>query len=348
MAPSAPIAKNNFALRLALTSDFASDVITELGTHPLADIGRDDYDMAEPPTLGQTVAAYFNHTEWADGSGLYNTDYQPPLEVGETRTWEFTVFSDRLRAEMDLSWNTGGLPADTMFFIRRNDAESSDWMDMREVQSIPITETGRITNIPFEIRAERYAMSPPEAVQVVTGEAQVKINWKAANNSFIAGYSISRRTPDDQRATMFSIDSGVHEFIDAGVVEEETYTYQVSVRFLTGAELHSDLFTISVLPVIKQTALLQNYPNPFNPETWVPYELSEDAAVSLDIYSVNGQLVRRLDLGLQRRGRYVSQESSAYWVGRNEYGESVASGTYFYVLRAGKNFSATRKLVILK
>ncbi len=348
-APPAPVAKNSFALRLALRSAFASDVITEMGTHPLADVGKDIYDTAEPPTLGQTVAAYFNHTEWADGPGLYNTDYQPPLEAGETRMWEFTVFSDRLRAEMELSWNTGGLPVDTMFFIRRKDSdESSDWMDMRKVQSIPIAEAGRITNIPFEVRVQRYSMSPPEAVQVVAGEAQVKINWKAADNPFIAGYSISRRTPDDQQPTIFSLKPGVYEFIDTDVVEEETYTYQVSVRFLTGVELPSDLFTVSVLPIIKRTALLQNYPNPFNPETWIPYELAEDAAVSLDIYSVSGQLVRSLELGIQRRGRYVSQEKSAHWDGRNEYGESVATGIYFYVLRAGRNFSATRKLVILK
>jgi len=102
-----------------------------------------------------------------------------------------------------------------------------------------------------------------------------------------------------------------------------------------------------VLPVIEKTTLLQNYPNPFNPETWLPYELSEDAKVSVDIYGMNGQLVRRLELGFQKRGRYVNQEKAAYWDGRNRYGERVASGTYFYVLRSG-DFSATRKMVILQ
>jgi len=60
-----------------------------------------------------------------------------------------------------------------------------------------------------------------------------------------------------------------------------------------------------------------------------------------------GQLVRTLNLGFQKRGRYLNREKAAYWDGRNETGERVASGVYFYVLKAG-NFAATRKMVILK
>ena len=119
------------------------------------------------------------------------------------------------------------------------------------------------------------------------------------------------------------------------------------VRFQTGAELRSEMMTVTVLPVIKETVLRQNYPNPFNPETWLPYELAKDADVSLDIYSTRGQLVRSLDLGFQQRGRYVSREKAAYWDGRNNYGERVASGIYFYVMRAG-DYTAARKMVILK
>ena len=52
----------------------------------------------------------------------------------------------------------------------------------------------------------------------------------------------------------------------------------------------------------KETALLANYPNPFNPETWIPYRLAEDAAVTLTIYDATGVMVRRLDLGHQVGG----------------------------------------------
>ncbi len=95
------------------------------------------------------------------------------------------------------------------------------------------------------------------------------------------------------------------------------------------------------------TALLANYPNPFNPETWIPYQLAEPTTVTLQIYEINGALVRTLDLGHQSTGRYHERSRAAYWDGKNEVGESVASGVYFYTLTAG-DFTATRKMLIRK
>ncbi len=97
----------------------------------------------------------------------------------------------------------------------------------------------------------------------------------------------------------------------------------------------------------KETALLPNFPNPFNPETWIPYHLSKDAEVTLHIYAVNGTLVRKLALGQQAAGIYQSRSRAAYWDGKNEFGEKVASGLYFYTLTAG-DYSATRKMLIMK
>ena len=97
----------------------------------------------------------------------------------------------------------------------------------------------------------------------------------------------------------------------------------------------------------KKTGLLPNYPNPFNPETWIPYQLSKSADVTLTIYSVNGTLVRTLALGYQPAGVYQNRSRAAYWDGRNMQGEPVASGVYFYTLTAGK-FTATRKMLIRK
>ena len=97
----------------------------------------------------------------------------------------------------------------------------------------------------------------------------------------------------------------------------------------------------------KETALLANYPNPFNPETWIPYQLSRDADVTLRIYAVNGALVRTLALGHQPAGIYQTRSRAAYWDGKNAFGEPVASGVYFYTITAG-DFSATRKMLIRK
>ena len=95
------------------------------------------------------------------------------------------------------------------------------------------------------------------------------------------------------------------------------------------------------------TALLSNFPNPFNPETWIPYQLREAADVQISIYDPRGVLVRQLSLGHQVAGQYLSRSRAAFWDGRNEVGEPVASGLYFYTLTAG-DFSATRKMLIVK
>ena len=109
------------------------------------------------------------------------------------------------------------------------------------------------------------------------------------------------------------------------------------------------LFLEQLLAVLtpKETGLLANYPNPFNPETWIPYQLDKPAEVTISIYAVDGQVVRRLALGHQPAGMYQNRSRAAYWDGRNEFGEPVASGIYFYTLTAGE-FTATRKMLIRK
>ena len=97
----------------------------------------------------------------------------------------------------------------------------------------------------------------------------------------------------------------------------------------------------------KETELLANYPNPFNPETWIPYQLAEDAFVTLTIYDQTGQVVRALEVGHQIAAVYENRSKAIHWDGRNNIGETVASGVYFYHLSAG-DYSATRKMLILK
>ena len=117
-----------------------------------------------------------------------------------------------------------------------------------------------------------------------------------------------------------------------------------SLAFKQGIE-NLEALLRSLIP--EETALLGNYPNPFNPETWISYQLAASADVTLMIYDINGQLVRRLTLGHQVAGMYQSRSRAVYWDGRNQLGESVASGLYFYTLTADE-FTATRRMLILK
>ena len=96
-----------------------------------------------------------------------------------------------------------------------------------------------------------------------------------------------------------------------------------------------------------ETALLPNYPNPFNPETWMPYQLKAPADVVLTIHDATGQTVQTLEVGYKPAGLYQSRNRAAYWDGRNQYGEPVATGVYFCTLTAG-DFTTTRRMLVNK
>ncbi len=102
---------------------------------------------------------------------------------------------------------------------------------------------------------------------------------------------------------------------------------------------------LSVRP--ETTALLPNYPNPFNPETWIPYHLANDSDVQITIYDTRGSIIRTFSLGHCAAGYYTDKNRAAYWDGRNDIGERIGSGIYFYQLRAD-SISQLRKMVILK
>ena len=120
-----------------------------------------------------------------------------------------------------------------------------------------------------------------------------------------------------------------------GVVDRN---FQRGIRFLEG-------LLAALTP--KETTLLPNYPNPFNPETWIPYRLAREAEVAITIYDTKGTPVRRLELGNQAAGHYAERGTAAYWDGRNERGEAVASGIYIYQFRAGDH-AASRRMAIVK
>ena len=124
----------------------------------------------------------------------------------------------------------------------------------------------------------------------------------------------------------------------AQVVDDGSLTFQRGIN---------NLERLLALFIPEETALFHNYPNPFNPETWIPYQLAKPAEVTLTIYATNGAIVRTLVLGHQPAGIYQYRSRAAYWDGKNELGEPVASGIYFYTLTAG-DFNATRKMLIRK
>ncbi|MCC7431559.1 SBBP repeat-containing protein, partial [bacterium] len=92
----------------------------------------------------------------------------------------------------------------------------------------------------------------------------------------------------------------------------------------------------------KDFQLEQNFPNPFNPNTTISYTLAKTNNVKLEVYNTNGELVRTLVSEKQNAGSHTSN-----WNGKDERGNTVSSGVYFYRLATG-SFTQTNKMVLLK
>ena len=166
------------------------------------------------------------------------------------------------------------------------------------------------------------------------GQSVTPIKVRDANNQVgAAPLSVSVGQPADLAPAT------IQAWIDLAQVEDDG-----SAIFDLGI---ANLERLLQATVPEETKLLLNYPNPFNPETWIPYQLAKATEVTVSIYSVNGALVRTLVLGHQAAGVYQTKSRAAYWDGRNELGERIASGVYFYTLIAG-DFSATGKMLVRK
>ncbi|MBU0700305.1 T9SS type A sorting domain-containing protein [bacterium] len=150
-----------FTLCAEVFLDGASDRSTILGTNQEAMFGQDAFDSTEPPVMGQTVAGYFEHSNWGEAAGSYNQDYQPAMNIGEQRTWQLTVYTDKPNAPMTIFWEKSirQVPSDIMLSFR--EVGKTTWQDMRQMSKVEFISDSRITERKFEIKAERIERAIP-------------------------------------------------------------------------------------------------------------------------------------------------------------------------------------------
>ena len=185
-----------------------------------------------------------------------------------------------------------------------------------------------------------------------------KPNYRVTVKNFSTGRAVATVTTPDgagYQLTVVDIETGraaqIGDILEISAQSPDPFVGVEPLRYtVTAEDVKQSLIQLPSLIAYKipaETELLSNYPNPFNPETWIPYRLAEDAIVTLTIYDQIGQVVRTLDVGHRIAAVYEGRSKAIYWDGRNNVGEGVASGVYFYHLSAG-DYSATQKMVILK
>ncbi len=231
---------------------------------------------------------------------------------------------------------------------------SSTDMDMGETLEYSLTDADpdvfEVDSSTGQLRTKTtldYSTKPTYTVKVVVSDGSridsivVTINILSDETVAFAPTIKSDRTASDLEPALFNtldIEELQVHLQKLSAESDGSLKYQQAIALLE-----------SILESMRPdtTLLLANYPNPFNPETWIPYHLAKASHVQITIYDACGTVVRHLELGHQSVGYYTSRRRAAYWDGKNDFGERVASGIYFYQLQAD-TVSPLRKMVILK
>nr|ADI17520.1 hypothetical protein [uncultured bacterium HF0130_06E03] len=190
----------------------------------------------------------------------------------------------------------------------------------------------------------------------VTVDKDILLSWDVASQTNNLGWEVYRSI-DGRAYTKISdmiLGDGnsdeflVYSFLDDEAPNADVLFYYLNQTDVDGSTTRSqvvevDLLAPSTLALPTVTALRQNFPNPFNPETTIDFDLSSSETVHLTIYDVTGQVVRTLVDGQPlNAGTY-----KRVWDGRNSNGMKVASGVYFFQMRAG-DFVDKRKMTLLQ
>ena len=268
-------------------------------------------------------------------------------------------------AGADEIFAVGGLsPNTTYYFALKAADEVPNWSGLSNSASGTTEEaapqTMHVSAIGMSLKEAGPNVNAIATVTIVDGlgtpvsGATVSGQWSGATNDTDSGttdesgqvvlQSDKLRGPDPGTTYTFTIDDAPNGVTKAG------WTYDETANFCyPDPPSGSITYTLAAPAFVKahSTDLLNAYPSPGNPDIWIPFTLSDAKHVAIRIYDATGRLVRTLELGEKAPGAYITKAKAAYWDGRNEAGEQVGSGIYFYSIQAG-DFTATKKVIIAR
>ncbi len=204
----------------------------------------------------------------------------------------------------------------------------------------------------------KSVQSPPwqaliDAIELTTFEAVsepfrgVSILWSTAHETDHCGFDLLRGTrvhgPFSRLNTemIASRQDGRYTFLDTTAVAGERYFYVLEDISSDGMRTrHGPVQMLLNLP--QAFALEQNYPNPFNPATQIRFQIPLAARVQLVVYNLVGQQVRTLVDEKLDAGYYALT-----WDGRNDVGQPVGSGVYYYRFST-PHYNGTKKMLLLR
>jgi len=175
------------------------------------------------------------------------------------------------------------------------------------------------------------------------GDNSVKLTWNTLSENNLDKWIVKRDNAAIYEVNATNNASGHnYSYTDNAAVNGRTYTYTLILRSGDGTE--SVMRTLNATPsmeagVVTEYALRQNYPNPFNPTTKIMYDVLNTNMVTLKIYNAAGQEVTTLVNESKAGGKRYSVNFDA---------TNLPSGLYFYNIKIGSEFSATKKMLLVK
>ena len=171
-------------------------------------------------------------------------------------------------------------------------------------------------------------------------DGAMKLSWSTNSEVGLARYEVLRNA---EKIGEVAAANAAHEYnyVDETAVNGTTYTY--TLRVVNADATMSELATVQGTPsfgaaVITEYALHQNFPNPFNPSTSLTFDVVDKNFVSLKVFNAAGQEVGTVANSEYEAGRHTVNFSAA----------NLPSGLYFYTVKIGNEFSATKKMLLVK
>jgi hypothetical protein len=179
------------------------------------------------------------------------------------------------------------------------------------------------------------------SIDIVARDNAVELTWNTLSESNLSHFSITRDSHEIAQIEANNSASS-YTYTDGDVRNGVTYSYTLSSVDVNGTvrvlATESVTPSINAVGTITEYALHQNFPNPFNPTTNIIFDVVNENHVELTVYNAMGQTVSTLVNGTFGNGRHNVEFSS----------DNLTSGLYFYTVKVGNEFTATKKMLLVK
>jgi hypothetical protein len=303
----------------------------------------------------------FPNTETSEEGYQFAETYQDWLDPSQT--WIQLAYIHRSGAMIALPESEEWIRAFTIQVIYKttNETATVDWFPdpWPPLWVIRDNDNERIDGeeLPTPEELQDFTLSPQVVpvelalFEAKSKDAQVELNWETATETNNMGFKILRS--NDEKEGYLEITNDIikgkgnsesahsYSYQDKDVEVGKTYYYKLMDIDYSGRQTYHGPVSIAVAAPEK-FELLQNFPNPFNPETTIKYNIKDAGYVTLSIFNTKGQLVRKLIAQDMQPGAY-----DVVWDGRNELGNQVTSGVYFFRIDT-KGFTEIKKMQLLR